>query len=289
MDAAGQVAQLLKRQLHLAVRLVDHRRRRVRVLQQLLLRQTEPHRQRRPAGPARRRADPARCAADRPRPCRPRPRGRTPARRSAAPARRTGDSSPRTIARSTLVSPRAMNGSTGHSTNSDVSVTAKVSDAPGQPDEVVQHRPPGHRVLQARPQPAEEARSAAPAAGSARRSAAPSSAARPRPLQPAQLPRAEQPGREQRQPDHRDGQPDPGGQHRHDVDEADQRRPAGSQEMRDLLPGVPVEGEARRRQPVAVGGPSDGLGGRDACGHMRQRARRGRRSAMRRTAGRDGG
>lgn len=42
-----------------------------------------------------------------------------------------GDSSPRTIARSALVSPRAMNGSTGHSTNSEVSVMAKVSTPQG--------------------------------------------------------------------------------------------------------------------------------------------------------------
>ncbi|CAM5695289.1 hypothetical protein SHIRM173S_10023 [Streptomyces hirsutus] len=38
-----------------------------------------------------------------------------------------GDSRPRTIARSALASPRAMNGSTGHSTNSEVSVTVKVT------------------------------------------------------------------------------------------------------------------------------------------------------------------
>ncbi|CAM5744334.1 hypothetical protein SALBM311S_04686 [Streptomyces alboniger] len=37
-----------------------------------------------------------------------------------------GDSRPRTIARSTLVSPRAISGSTGHSTNSEVRVKAKV-------------------------------------------------------------------------------------------------------------------------------------------------------------------
>ena len=41
-----------------------------------------------------------------------------------------GDSRPRTIARSALASPRAMNGSTGHSTNSETSVTVKVDDRP---------------------------------------------------------------------------------------------------------------------------------------------------------------
>ncbi len=42
-----------------------------------------------------------------------------------------GDSSPRTIARSTVVSPRAMNGSTGHRTNRLTSVTANVSTPHG--------------------------------------------------------------------------------------------------------------------------------------------------------------
>ena len=43
MDAAGQVAQLLEGELHLAVRLVDHPRGGLRVLEQLLLRQPQVH------------------------------------------------------------------------------------------------------------------------------------------------------------------------------------------------------------------------------------------------------
>ncbi|CAI7978283.1 conserved hypothetical protein [Frankia sp. Hr75.2] len=46
MDAAGQVAQLPQRQLDLAVRLLDHLRRGVRVVGELLPRQAQPHRER---------------------------------------------------------------------------------------------------------------------------------------------------------------------------------------------------------------------------------------------------
>ena len=89
VDAAGEVAQLLEGDLHLAVRLADHPARPPpgpRAASPWPGRGPWPAR---PAGPARRRAGRARSGAGRRRRCRPPPRGPTPARRSAAPARPT--------------------------------------------------------------------------------------------------------------------------------------------------------------------------------------------------------
>ncbi len=94
------------------------------------------------------------------------------------------------------------------STKSMTSVTAKVEDPPRQPDEEVQRVPPGHRVLQSRPQPAEEPRACRGGSGLGSSIRTPSSARDPAALQPAQPPAARQPAGQQRQPDHGDRQAD---------------------------------------------------------------------------------
>lgn len=132
MNAACQVPQFLQRELDLAVRLVDHRRHRVvgLALQELLLRETETHGQIDQPGlrPV------VQIALDAPQVGGGRVDDDAPVRLELLdpPLQLVGgESSARTIARSALPRPRAMNGSTGHSTNRPTSVSANVSTAHG--------------------------------------------------------------------------------------------------------------------------------------------------------------
>ena len=153
-----------------------------------------------------------------------------------------------------------MNGSTGHSTNSETSVTVKVSDAPRQPDREVQRVPPRHRVLQRRPQPRQEAHACCGAAGAAR-PRAPRAAARARAR--SALPSSRQPdspAASSGSPITVTDSPAPTRQHRHHVDEADDRHRQVQQQMRDLPPR-----HARRRR-TAAGGSGSGVGAAERAG-----------------------
>ena len=238
MDAAGQIPQLLQRQLHLAVCLVDHRRRRVRILQQLLLRQAEPHGEGDEPGL---RAV-VQIAFDTPQVGRRGIGDRHPVDSSSAircSSSSDGESSPRAIARSTFDSQRATQGSAGHPTKSDTKATVKVRTAPGA-GRTEQRMPPGHRILQTRPQPREES---PPARPQRTRLLHPQPEQRPcpRPLQLSVVPARHQPRGQQGQPDHGDGQGQPQGQPHHDHHErGDTQREVG-QQVRDLPPGPGAE------------------------------------------------
>ncbi|CAM5720287.1 hypothetical protein SCALM49S_02257 [Streptomyces californicus] len=130
MDSAGQVAQFLKGHLDLPVGLVDHAGRGLGVVGELLLRQAEPHGEGDQAGLG----AVVQVAFDAAQVGGGGVHHHTPVQLPLGDPRSNssdGDSSPRTIARSTAVSPRAMNGSTGHRTNRLTSVTPNVSTPHG--------------------------------------------------------------------------------------------------------------------------------------------------------------
>ncbi len=156
------------------------------------------------------------------------------------------------MARSTFVSPRARNGSTGHSRNNDVSVTVNVTIPHGSrmKSYSMVRQATGSRRLDHNQGKKPVPRTGIGLGSSIR---TPSSLRARARCHPGPQPRAPQPAREQRQPDRRHGQPRARGDKHHDVHEAEDRDRQVGEEVRDLLPRLPAEREAWGRQPVAVG------------------------------------
>ena len=222
--------------------------RRVGVLQQLLLRQAEPH------GEG---DEPGLCAVvqialDAPQVGRgrvdDRRPGPTPARRSAAPVRRTARAGrapspgPRWSARARSTAAPAT------ATNSEASVTAKVRTPQGsRMDAYSACRQPTGSFSPATAGGGSR-RSRRPAAGSAR---PPAPRAAPGPAPASSCPNirhAPSAGRQQRQPDHGDGQPRPERQPDHQHQEPGEAQREIGQQVRDLPPRRAAERPSGRRQ-----------------------------------------
>ncbi len=265
MDAAREVAQLLKGELHLAVRLVDHLGRRVRVLQQLLLGQTEAHGQGHEPGL---RAvvqvafDPAQVGG-----------GGLGDRRAVRlqlgdpPLQFVGGRQQAAHHHPVHVGQSARDpGQRGPEQEERGDRQREGQDRPRQPDERVQRVPPPDRVLQAQPQPGEETvprgvqraglvhpyAQQTPCAGA---------------LQLPVLTAHQEPHREQRQSHDGDGQPDarhqPDGQY---GEGQDAQREIG-EEVDDFPPGRGGQRGPGRRQGIAtVGAVAVTDGARRRCG-----------------------
>ncbi len=267
MDPAREVPQLLERELHLPVGLVDHRRRALRVLQQFLLRQAQPHRQRHQPGlrPV------VQVPLDAPQVGR---RGvddhapvgfqlRDPplqvvGRRQESPYQR-----PVRVRQQThqIRQHRPQHEQPGQGYREG-------EDPPRQPDELVQHRPPADRILDARPQPGEE--SAGPLRTGDRGRLLHPYAQQPAgacPVQPSQLPRQIETASEQRKSDRGHGKTARPGNHDNCVNETDDRHRQIAHQKGDLLPRHGAEHGAYGGRSIVVG---DGM----ARGHAPQPVKR---------------
>ena len=152
-----------------------------------------------------------------------------------------GESSPRTIARSTFDSQRASQGSTGQPTKSETSVTAKVSTAQGsrtKANSACRQATGSFRHVHIQ---GNNPRSAAAAAELGSSTRTPSSA-RARARSSLSVPTARHQARgQQRQPDHGDGQSDPEYEPDHQHHEREHAHGEIGEQIRDLPPGPGAE------------------------------------------------